>query len=231
MATPNDPLNPYNTPNGSTGTQPGGTTNPSTLVNATTSPNGGTSHQGGGTYGKFTTPDIESVLAEIQSDPGKAALIWRAMQGHTKPGIGRMANTRDTLYGQSLQALLGLGGLPGMGSMTDLLGDFNTQVSQPGGLSGLGTKLGGKLGSMDLGALNSLDLDKVLSTVAALRGVNMGKLGKNAMGTQLENVMSQDWLQQAAAGETDDYTNYASDLTNTDYGRALMQFLGAGGGR
>ena len=200
---------------------------PSSLFNNTTSPNGGESHPGGGTYGKFTTPDIESVLAEIQADPGKAALIWRAMQGQTKPALGRMAGTRDSLYGQALQAALGTAGLPGMGSLTDVLSNFNTTVSQPGGLSGLGNQLAGKLGGMDLGALTSLDLDKLLSTVAALKGINMGKLGKSAMGTQLQNVQEQDWLRQAQGGMQGDDRNYASDLTDTDYGRALMQYLGA----
>jgi hypothetical protein len=181
----------------------------------------------GARFGQFQTPDLASVLAEIQADPSKAAMVWRMMNGQTVTPLGRMADTRNSLYGKSLQALLGLGGLPGMGSSEDLLAGFYDQTKAGGpGLLGLGNSVAGKLGGMDLGALKSEDLDMVLSTLASLQGLNMGKIGRSGMATQLENVINQDWARNATGGVGADAGNYAGDLDNTGYGRSLAAYLG-----
>jgi hypothetical protein len=183
----------------------------------------------GARFGQFQTPDLASVLAEIQADPSKAAMVWRMMNGQTVTPLGRMADTRNSLYGKSLQALLGLGGLPGMGSSEDLLGQFYDQTRAGGGgpgLLGLGGQVAGKLGGMDLGALKSEDLDMLLSTLASLQGLNMGKIGRSGMATQLENVINQDWARNATGGVGADAGNYAGDLANTNYGRSLSTYLG-----
>jgi hypothetical protein len=181
----------------------------------------------GARFGQFQTPDLVSVLAEIQADPSKAAMVWRMMNGQTVTPLGRMADTRNSLYGKSLQALLGLGGLPGMGSSEDLLAGFYDQTKAGGpGLLGLGNSVAGKLGGMDLGALKSEDLDMLLSTLASLQGLNMGKIGRSGMATQLENVINQDWARNATGGVGADAGNYAGDLDNTGYGRSLSAYLG-----
>jgi len=179
-----------------------------------------------GQYGQYHTNDIAGLLQDIQSDPKHAATLWRAMQGQSGPRLGRMAQDRDSLYGQALQVLTSLGGLPGMGSSADLLSQFAGGVGQPGQLLGLGDQMGQKLGGMDLTGFTSEQLDLLLSSIAALKGVNMGRLGRANMGTQMDTLQQQDWLRNSQDTGTDDQ-NYSGDLGTTDYGRSLMQYLGA----
>jgi hypothetical protein len=172
------------------------------------------------TFGQAQIGDWATALKMAQGDPAIAAQLLRMAMGGKSRGLGFMSDTRDTLYGQALQAALSLANTSGFGDTTNIMDDFLTNGVQGNDLLGYTSGLASKIGGMDFGGMSSPDIEKFLRTQQYMKGLSGGSLGNSANNGYLENLLWEAMQRELGGGYADE-TNFADLLKNSRYAQAM----------
>jgi len=223
MAGPNDPTNPYNQANGSTGTDPVSAVvgrAPGSVVKRATNANTGATM---GNFGQLQTNDLATMWEMAQNDPDIAAMILRMAQGQTGRPLGLLSGKRDDLYGKAFQTALSLAGVKGFGDIEDVAGDFLSQAVNGNDLMGYGNQMGQKVLGMDWTGIDAPTMQAALKGGLAMQGIGMGGIGQSVNSGFLNDLIYST-LAREIQDKNKSEINFADLLANSPYQRAMQAF-------